>query len=103
MTETPQVQPLKYTRSEGFRKIYANSALLDVTPWDFVFTFGEMQRSDNAPPSHIENQVAITMSPQHAKALLNVMKTKIDEYEKHMGEIKLPQPESPKPAPLSKS
>jgi hypothetical protein len=97
MTETPQIQQLKYERSESFKKVYANSALLDITPWDLTFTFGEMQRADGEPPSHIENKIAITMSLQHGKALLGILKNKLEEYEKHVGEIKLPQPEGQTP------
>ena len=37
--------------------------------------------------------VEIIMSPQHAKALLGIFGTHLTEYEKQVGEIKLPQPQ----------
>jgi hypothetical protein len=94
MTETPQ---LKYVRADSFKNIYANSALLDVTPWDFTFTFGAILREDAVPLSHVENQISITMSPQHAKALLSVLTKKLEEYEQHVGAIVLPKPEEAAP------
>jgi hypothetical protein len=39
----------------------------------------------------VEETVSVVMSPQHAKALLGVLQNNIREYEKHVGEIKLPQ------------
>jgi hypothetical protein len=35
----------------------------------------------------------LVMSPQHAKALLGIFASNVQEYEKQMGEIKLPQPQ----------
>ena len=86
-------QQLESIRSQGFTTLYTNSAQLEVTPWDFKLVFGELVRSENNLPK-IEQHVAVVMSPQHAKALLGILATNVQEYEKQVGEIKLPQPTS---------
>jgi len=82
-------QQLESVRSQGFVSIYSNSAQLDVTPWDFRLTFGELKPEANKPPK-IEQLVGVVMSPQHAKALVQILSTFVQEYEKNVGEIKLP-------------
>jgi len=91
-SETQQQQPqeLETVRSEKFIKIYANAANLEMTPWDFNIIFGELKKSNDKVV--IEQSVAITMSPQHAKALAGVLVGHVKQYEKMVGEINLPQP-----------
>lgn len=84
----PQQQP-EAVRSQTFMSIYSNSAQLEVTPWDFRLIFGELKPEANKPPK-IEQLVSIIMSPQHAKALVQMLTTYLQEYEKNVGEIKLP-------------
>jgi hypothetical protein len=83
-------QQLPTVRSDKYTRIYANSCGLDINPWDFTFTFGEMKRDAGAVIPKIEEQVAIIMSPQHAKALLGILATNLKEYEKAVGQINLP-------------
>jgi hypothetical protein len=72
--------------------VYANSAQLEVTPWDFTLIFGEIQRYGPSPSeARIEQQVAVVMSPQHAKALLGILSGNVAEYEQRVGEIRLLQ------------
>jgi len=85
-----QQQDLEAVRSEKFLKIYANAANIETTVWDFNLVFGELKKIDDK--IFIEQTVAITMSPQHAKALAGVLAGNVKEYEKQVGEIKLPQP-----------
>jgi hypothetical protein len=89
MPDNNQIQ-LEQTRSEKFVSIYSNSANVEATPWDFRIVFGELQKTGAGQISKIEQHVAVTMSPQHAKALLGVLHKNVTEYEKHVGEIKLP-------------
>lgn len=93
------VQPteLETFKSEKFSKIYANAANLEMTPWDFSLIFGELKKTGDKVV--IEQSVAVTMSPQHAKALAGVLVTHVKEYEKQVGEIKLPQPPETQPTP----
>jgi hypothetical protein len=99
-----QEQQLESVQSDKFVSVYSNSANLEVTPWDFKFVFGALVKGEQGKLPKIENRVEVVMSPQHAKALLGIFTTYIQEYEKNVGEIKLPQPqpldaEQPKASP----
>jgi lambda repressor-like predicted transcriptional regulator len=92
----PAQEQLETVVSEKFSKIYANSVNLDMTPWDFSLIFGELKKSGNT--MIIEQNISIVMSPQHTKALANVLVTQVKEYERLIGEIKLPpQPQAQVP------
>jgi hypothetical protein len=94
-------QQLPVVQSKDFVSIYSNSANLEVTPWDFKIVFGSVGKGETGQ-SRIENRVEVTMSPQHAKALLAIFATNLQEYEKRVGEIKLPLPQpAPAPAPTN--
>jgi hypothetical protein len=92
-------QQLETTESPTFQSVYSNSANLEVTPWDFKFVFGALKSQGAGKPPKIENRLEVVMSPQHAKALLGIFTTHLQEYEKQVGEIKLPkaQPTSEQP------
>jgi len=83
---------VEFTEGEKFTKLYSNSVQLVVGPWDFTFTFGEVKKPGDNPV--VENQVAVIMSPQHAKAFANILMNHVSEYEKKIGEIKLPVEEA---------
>jgi hypothetical protein len=86
----PTPQELPTSRTDKFVRIYANAANLEVTPWDFKMIFGELKKSSDGKPV-IEQSVEVTMSPQHAKALADILSVNVREYEKNVGEIKLPR------------
>src|SRR3989442_15009556 len=88
---TTQEKELESVRSEGFLRVYANSAQIETTVWDFKLIFGEMAKVGGKMV--IEQSVAIVMSPQHLKAFVGVLAHNLREYEKRVGEIKLPAPE----------
>jgi Protein of unknown function (DUF3467) len=85
-----QPKELETVRSEKYFRIYSNATHLEVTPWDFTFIFGETKRGGDK--AVIEQSVGIIMSPQHAKAFLKIFNDNLREYEKKVGEIKVPQP-----------
>ncbi|MGO9517371.1 MAG: DUF3467 domain-containing protein [Candidatus Korobacteraceae bacterium] len=93
-TQHPQ-QQFETTRSEKFISVYSNNTILDTTPWDFKFAFGVWVKPEPGKLPQVENLVEVVMSPQHAKALLGVLTTHIQNYETHVGEIKLPQAVEP--------
>jgi hypothetical protein len=96
-TKPEQPQELETARSEKFFKTYANAANLEMTPWDFTLLVGELRKAGDKVV--IDQSVAITMSPQHAKALAGVLVHHVKEYEKQVGEIRMPQqPEAQAPA-----
>jgi Protein of unknown function (DUF3467) len=97
MPDNQQPQ-LESFRSDKFTQVYSNSTNLNVTPWDFTLTFGVLAKpSEAGKPARIENLVEVVMSPQHVKALLGILASNVQEYEKQVGEIKLPQPTNPQP------
>ena len=89
-SQEPQ-RSVELVRAEHYIKHYSNSAQLQVSPWDFTFVFGEVEPSTDGT-FKVEQKVGVVMSPQHAKALLGILSTNIQEYEKHAGEIQYPQP-----------
>lgn len=75
-------------RSDKFESVYANSARMSVSTWDFVITFGVISTRP-AETVKIEERLEVVMSPQHAKALLAILANNVREYENKLGEINL--------------
>lgn len=85
-----QPQPVKVNliRRPDFREHYANSVQMRVNLWDFYLEFGTV--SQTSPDLvNIETFQGIYLSPQQAKALLNVLQQNMAQYESTFGEIKL--------------
>jgi hypothetical protein len=89
-TNAEKPQELETAKSEKFFKMYTNAANLEMTPWDFTLLFGELKKTGDK--MIVEHSIGIAMSPQHAKALAGMLVTQVKEYEKQIGEIKMPQP-----------
>jgi hypothetical protein len=84
-----QPQPrIQLERSPDYRENYANSVQVRVTLWDFFLSFG-MVNQTTADHVAIHNFQGIFVSPQQAKALLNVLQQNVTQYESAFGEIKL--------------
>ncbi len=85
-----QPQPVKVNvvHRADFRESYANSVQMRVNLWDFYLEFGTVNQ---ATPEvvNIETFQGIYVSPQQAKALLNVLQQNVTQYESTFGEIKL--------------
>ena len=83
------MQPnIKLINTDQYREGYANSVQVRVNVWDFFLAFGTLQQpSENQVEVH--NYQGVYLSPQQAKALTNVLKQNIEQYEKTFGEIKL--------------
>lgn len=95
---TPQQPPTKIQLSNtaDYREGYANSVQVRVSLWDFFLLFGTINQT--APDSvSIQNYQGIFLSPQQAKALVNVLNQNITQYETTFGEIRLEQ-QPPPPA-----
>lgn len=85
---------LKLENSQDYREKYANSVQLRVSLWDVLLMFGTV-RQQTPESVVIENFQGIYLSPQQAKALLNVLSTNVQQYEATFGEIRLePQGDS---------
>jgi flagellar protein FlaG len=86
----PQNPPPVVTleNSQDYREHYANSVQLRASLWDFMLLFGTLRQ--NSPEAvTIQNFQGIYLSPQQAKALLNVLHQNIQQYEATFGEIRL--------------
>lgn len=79
---------IELVKRPDYREEYANSVQLRGNLWDFFLIFG---RVDQTSPDTvlIQNFQGIYISPQQAKALLNVLQQHISQYEATFGEIHL--------------
>lgn len=85
----PSTQPqISVTQSPDFRESYANSVQVRVSVWDFQLVFG-LASSESPEQVTIRNHAAIYLSPQQAKALLNVLGQNLAQYEQAFGELSL--------------
>lgn len=71
-----------------YREGYANSVQLRASLWDFFLLFGTV-RQQNPENVIINNFQGVYLSPQQAKALLNVLQQNVSQYEGTFGEIRL--------------
>ena len=85
MSEPPKVN---IANLPEYRENYANSVQIRACLWDFLLMFG-LANQQTADAVNIQNFQGIYLSPQQAKALLNVMQQNITQYEATFGEIKL--------------
>jgi hypothetical protein len=84
-----QSQPrIVLEKAPDYREGYANSVQIRVNLWDFFLLFGTL--SQTSPENvQIQNFQGVYVSPQQAKALLNVLQQNIGQYEAAFGEIRL--------------
>lgn len=88
---------IQVANTSDYRETYANSVQVRVNLWDFFLLFGTL--TQNSPDAvAIQNFQGIYLSPQQAKALLNIMQQNVSQYEATFGEIKL----EPQAAPQGK-
>lgn len=88
MNQQPQAPKIQMSNLPEYREGYANSVQIRVNLWDFFLLFGLVNQTspDNV---NIQNFQGIYLSPQQAKALLNVLQQNVTQYETAFGEIKL--------------
>ncbi|MCC7342594.1 MAG: DUF3467 domain-containing protein [Bryobacterales bacterium] len=83
-----QPQKLQFTKRGDYREDYANSIQLRANLWDFFLSFGLIDQKSPDEVS-IESFQGVYLSPQQAKALLNLLHQNIAQYEQAFGEIRL--------------
>lgn len=83
---------MNLVKSDDYRESYANSVQVRVSVWDFQLVFG-LASSDSPDQVTIRNHQAIFLSPQQAKALLNVLGQNLAQYEQAFGQLNL-EPQS---------
>ncbi|HVT92539.1 MAG TPA: DUF3467 domain-containing protein [Bryobacteraceae bacterium] len=91
----PQPQPPKInlTQASTYRESYANSVQMRVNLWDFFISFGIVNQTSPDSVS-IEAFQGVYLSPQQAKAFLNVLQQNLSQYEATFGEIRI-EPKAP--------
>jgi hypothetical protein len=85
---TPPQPRIVLERAPDYRESYANSVQIRVNLWDFFVMFGRINQTSQENVQ-IHNFQGIYISPQQAKALLNVLQQNISQYETAFGEIRL--------------
>ena len=79
---------IQLEKTSEYRESYANSVQIRVNLWDFFLMFGLVTQT--APDRvAIQNFQGVYVSPQQAKALLNVLSQNVSQYEAAFGEIVL--------------
>jgi hypothetical protein len=82
-------QPTVIARhTEHYRENYANSVQVRMSVWDFFLVFGTMHQ-ESAEEVKVENFQGLYLSPQQAKALLNILSHNLAQYEQTFGTIAL--------------
>ena len=86
----PQQPPAKIqlSNTNDYREHYANSVQVRVSLWDFFLSFGTINQT-SPETLNIQSFQGVYLSPQQAKALLNVLQQNIKQYESAFGEIRL--------------
>jgi len=84
----PVAPKIQLVNTPEYRENYANSVQIRVNLWDFLLLFGRVNQT--APDNvSIYNFQGVYVSPQQAKALLNVLQQNVTQYESAFGEIRL--------------
>jgi flagellar protein FlaG len=89
----PQQPKIQLINTPEYRENYANSVQIRVNLWDFFLLFGIVNQTSPENVA-IHNFQGVYLSPQQAKALLNVLQQNITQYESAFGEIRL-EPQRP--------
>src|SRR5512140_1384486 len=85
---TPQQPKINTSKRFDYRETYSNSVQIRVNVWDFFLQFGTISQTQ-PDVVDIEYFQGVYLSPQQAKALLNVLQQNVATYESTFGEIKL--------------
>ncbi|MGH9486816.1 MAG: DUF3467 domain-containing protein [Terriglobales bacterium] len=88
MTPPFNVPRVRVIVSPDYRENYANSVQIRPSTWDFLLQFGLLEQKQ---PDEVEVHLSqgIYLSPQQAKAVLHLLKSHVESYEKAFGEVQL--------------
>ena len=84
----PTQPQIRIVNRPDYRENYSNSVQVRANLWDFFLSFGVMEQASPESVS-IQNYQGIYLSPQQAKALLNILHQNIAQYEATFGELRL--------------
>jgi hypothetical protein len=76
----------------GFVSLYTNDTQVQMTPWDFRITFGEISQAPTVerPNVQVKTTGEVRMSPQHAKKFAETLMKQVQFYESNVGMIPMP-------------
>ncbi|HUG81632.1 MAG TPA: DUF3467 domain-containing protein [Bryobacterales bacterium] len=75
----------------NFLSIHTNNAMVNTTFFDIRITFGEFTGYDkNKDQAIVTDIVAVSMSPEHARALHAILGKNLEIYEKEFGPFRDP-------------
>lgn len=79
---------VKIVQRPDYRDEYANSVQIVPSTWDFFIQFGRLvPRSPEEVELHMFQ--GVYLSPQQAKAMIHLLNSHLESYEKAFGEIQL--------------
>lgn len=88
----PPQGPVKVQIEVGnVEAIYSNLALLANSPSEFILDFARVEPGKSTAKVHAR----IIMTPQNAKALLEVLQAKVSQFERSFGPIPSSRPSGP--------
>ena len=82
----------EYSHNDFTAPTYANAFNVFWSQWDFLMSFQHnfVIIPDDSDPSYARDSVSrVVMSPQHAKALSEILLDQVKKYEAKYGKIKL--------------
>lgn len=79
---------VKIVQRPDYREDYANSVQVRPSTWDIFLQFGRLEQKQ-AEEVELNMFQGVYLSPQQAKAVLKLLQTHIEGYEKAFGEIQL--------------
>lgn len=78
--------PAEPEKTQGTPEYYTDSVNFMTNVYGFMLEFSVMLQQDQPP----QPQVRVRMSPQHAKIMSLLLRKNVQEYEKRIGTIILP-------------
>ena len=80
-------RPTERVRDPHFFRCYANTATIEMTPMDLRIRFGEIEEVSDE--KLVIREVAfVSMSPQHASALVDTLRSTLDRYNQQIEEAR---------------
>lgn len=79
---------LRRLRTDVFKEVYVNNTQVTLSPVDVVILFGHLK----IIPEHgkvIEDVASITVSPEHYKAMVTILSTMLEAFERVYGKINI--------------
>lgn len=98
MSQSVEKPEIEFEEQEGR---YSTNCLINFTPAEFIFDFGTLHPgiTELNLKAKIRYHTRVRISPQTAKMIAQLLNRQVEQYEKKIGEIRLPsQPSRTPPA-----